>query len=93
MNLNKISYAEFNEEIKDALDKELDRQMKENGISENLERFKTVKDAFSLALKEAKNADKEEDDIDDDEDEEDVDQEDDIDDDDDEDDDEEEKKE
>lgn len=70
MNLNKISYAEFNEEIKDALDKELDRQMKENGISENLERFKTVKDAFSLALKEAKNVDKEEDDIDDDEDEE-----------------------
>ena len=56
--------------------------MKENGISENLERFKTVKDAFSLALKEAKNVDKEEDDIDD---EEDVDQEDDIDDDDDED--------
>ena len=83
MNLNKISYAEFTEEIKDALDKELARQMKENGISENLERFKTVKDAFSLALKEAKNVDKEEDDIDDDE--EDVDQEDDIDDDDDED--------
>ena len=78
MNLNKISYAEFNEEIKDALDKELDRQMKENGISENLERFKTVKDAFSLALKEAKNVDKEEDDIDDD----DEDEEDDIDDDD-----------
>ena len=88
MNLNKISYAEFNEEIKDALDKELDRQMKENGISENLERFKTVKDAFSLALKEAKNVDKEEDDIDDDDEE---DEEDDIDDDDEDEDDEEEK--
>lgn len=74
MNLTKMNYAEFSEEVKEMLDNKLEEQMKEQGITQSLNKLDTLKGMFSDTLKEAmkkesddKEDEKDEDDMGDDE--------------------------
>lgn len=70
MNLTKISYAEFSEEVKEMLDSKLDEQMEEKGVTASLNKLETLKGMFSDTLKEAmkkESDDEDEEDIEDDE--------------------------
>lgn len=70
MNLTKINYAEFSEEVKEMLDSKLDEQMEEQGVTASLNKLETLKGMFSDTLKEAmkkESDDKDEEDIEDDE--------------------------
>ena len=74
MNLTKISYAEFSEEVKEMLDNKLEEQMEEQGVIATLNKLETLKGMFSDTLKEAmkkESDDEDEEDIEDDEDDED----------------------
>ena len=53
MNLTKISYAEFSEEVKEMLDNKLEEQMEEQGVTASLNKLETLKGMFSDTLKEA----------------------------------------
>ena len=53
MNLTKISYAEFSEEVKEMLDNKLEEQMEEKGVIASLNKLETLKGMFSDTLKEA----------------------------------------
>ena len=75
MNLTKMNYAEFSEEVKEMLDNKLEEQMEEQGVIATLNKLDTLKGMFSDTLKEAmkKESDdeedeKDEDDVEDDED-------------------------
>lgn len=70
MNLTKMNYAEFSEEVKEMLDNKLEEQMEEQGVIATLNKLDTLKGMFSDTLKEAMK--KESDDEDDEKDEEDV---------------------
>ena len=82
MNLTKMNYAEFSEEVKEMLDNKLEEQMEEQGVIATLNKLDTLKGMFSDTLKEAmkKESDdeedeKDEDDMEDDEDDEEDDEE------------------
>ena len=68
MNLTKINYAEFSEEVKEMLDNKLEEQMEEQGVIATLNKLDTLKGMFSDTLKEAmkKESDDEEDEKDED---------------------------
>ena len=70
MNLTKINYAEFSEEVKEMLDNKLEEQMEEQGVTASLNKLDTLKGMFSETLAEAmkKESDDDEEDIEDDED-------------------------
>lgn len=70
MNLTKMNYAEFSEEVKEMLDNKLEEQMEEQGVIATLNKLDTLKGMFSDTLKEAMK--KESDDEDDEKDEDDV---------------------
>lgn len=70
MNLTKMNYAEFSEEVKEMLDNKLEEQMEEQGVIATLNKLDTLKGMFSETLKEAMK--KESDDEEDEKDEEDV---------------------
>lgn len=70
MNLTKMNYAEFSEEVKEMLDNKLEEQMEEQGVIATLNKLDTLKGMFSDTLKEAMK--KESDDEEDEKDEEDV---------------------
>ena len=53
MNLTKINYAEFSEEVKEMLDTKLEGQMEEQGVTASLNKLETLKGMFSDTLKEA----------------------------------------
>ena len=53
MNLTKITYAEFSEEVKEMLDNKLEEQMEEQGVTASLNKLETLKGMFSDTLKEA----------------------------------------
>ena len=53
MNLTKINYAEFSEEVKEMLDNKLEEQMEEQGVTASLNKLETLKGMFSDTLKEA----------------------------------------
>ena len=53
MNLTKINYAEFSEEVKEMLDNKLEEQMEEQGVIASLNKLETLKGMFSDTLKEA----------------------------------------
>ena len=53
MNLTKINYAEFSEEVKEMLDNKLEEQMGEQGVTASLNKLETLKGMFSDTLKEA----------------------------------------
>ena len=53
MNLTKINYAEFSEEVKEMLDTKLEEQMEEQGVIASLNKLETLKGMFSDTLKEA----------------------------------------
>ena len=53
MNLTKINYAEFSEEVKEMLDTKLEEQMEEQGVTASLNKLETLKGMFSDTLKEA----------------------------------------
>ena len=53
MNLTKINYAEFSEEVKEMLDNKLEEQMEEQGVIATLNKLDTLKGMFSDTLKEA----------------------------------------
>ena len=53
MNLTKINYAEFSEEVKEILDTKLEEQMEEQGVTASLNKLETLKGMFSDTLKEA----------------------------------------
>lgn len=53
MNLTKINYAEFSEEVKEMLDNKLEEQMEEQGVTASLNKLDTLKGMFSDTLKEA----------------------------------------
>ena len=53
MNLTKISYAGFSEEVKEMLDNKLEEQMEEKGVIASLNKLETLKGMFSDTLKEA----------------------------------------
>ena len=53
MNLTKINYAEFSEEVKEILDNKLEEQMEEQGVTASLNKLETLKGMFSDTLKEA----------------------------------------
>ena len=53
MNLTKINYAEFSEEVKEMLDTKLEEQMEEQGVTASLNKLETLKEMFSDTLKEA----------------------------------------
>ena len=53
MNLTKISYAEFSEEVKEILDNKLEEQMEEQGVIATLNKLDTLKGMFSDTLIEA----------------------------------------
>ena len=53
MNLTKINYAEFSEEVKEMLDNKLEEQMEEQGDTASLNKLETLKGMFSDTLKEA----------------------------------------
>ena len=74
MNLTKISYAGFSEEVKEMLDNKLEEQMEEQGVTASLNKLETLKGMFSDTLKEAmkKESDDEEDYEDDESDEDDI---------------------
>ena len=74
MNLTKINYAEFSEEVKEMLDNKLEEQMEEQGVTASLNKLETLKGMFSDTLKEAmkKESDDEEDYEDDESDEDDI---------------------
>ena len=67
MNLTKMNYAEFSEEVKEMLDNKLEEQMEEQGVIASLNKLDTLKGMFSDTLAEAMK--KESDDEDDEEDE------------------------
>ena len=69
MNLTKINYAEFSEEVKEMLDNKLEEQMEEQGVTASLNKLETLKGMFSDTLKEAmkKESDEDEEDYEDDE--------------------------
>ena len=70
MNLTKINYAEFSEEVKEMLDSKLEEQMEEQGVTASLNKLETLKGMFSDTLKEAmkkESDDEDEEDIEDDE--------------------------
>ena len=68
MNLTKMNYAEFSEEVKEMLDNKLEEQMEEQGVIATLNKLDTLKGMFSDTLKEAmkKESDDEEDEKDED---------------------------
>ena len=68
MNLTKINYAEFSEEVKEMLDNKLEEQMEEQGVTASLNKLETLKGMFSDTLKEAMKKESDEDDMEDDED-------------------------
>ena len=76
MNLTKMNYAEFSEEVKEMLDNKLEEQMEEQGVIATLNKLDTLKGMFSDTLKEAMK--KESDDEEDEKDEDDEDDEDDM---------------
>ena len=53
MNLTKINYAEFSEEVKEMLDNKLEEQIEEQGVTASLNKLETLKGMFSDTLKEA----------------------------------------
>ena len=53
MNLTKMNYAEFSEEVKEMLDTKLEEQMEEQGVTASLNKLETLKGMFSDTLKEA----------------------------------------
>ena len=53
MNLTKMNYAEFSEEVKEMLDNKLEEQMEEQGVIATLNKLDTLKGMFSDTLKEA----------------------------------------
>ena len=53
MNLTKITYAEFSEEVKEMLDNKLEEQIEEQGVIASLNKLETLKEMFSDTLKEA----------------------------------------
>lgn len=53
MNLTKINYAEFSEEVKEMLDNKLEEQMEEQGVTASLNKLETLKGMFSETLAEA----------------------------------------
>ena len=53
MNLTKINYAEFSEEVKEMLDTKLEEQMEEQGVTASLNKLETLKGMFSDPLQEA----------------------------------------
>ena len=53
MNLTKINYAEFSEEVKEMLDNKLEEQIEEQGVIATLNKLDTLKGMFSDTLKEA----------------------------------------
>lgn len=53
MNLTKITYAEFSEEVKEMLDNKLEEQIEEQGVIASLNKLETLKGMFSDTLKEA----------------------------------------
>ena len=53
MNLTKMNYAEFSEEVKEMLDNKLEEQMEEQGVTASLNKLETLKGMFSDTLKEA----------------------------------------
>ena len=53
MNLTKINYAEFSEEVKEMLDTKLEEQMAEQGVTASLNKLETLKGMFSETLAEA----------------------------------------
>ena len=53
MNLTKINYAEFSEEVKEMLDTKLEEQIEEQGVIASLNKLETLKGMFSDTLKEA----------------------------------------
>lgn len=70
MNLTKINYAEFSEEVKEMLDNKLEEQMEEQGVTASLNKLETLKGMFSETLAEAmkkESDDEDEEDIEDDE--------------------------
>ena len=70
MNLTKINYAEFSEEVKEMLDTKLEEQMEEQGVTASLNKLETLKGMFSDTLKEAmkkESDDEDKEDIEDDE--------------------------
>ena len=67
MNLTKINYAEFSEEVKEMLDNKLEEQMEEQGVTASLNKLETLKGMFSDTLKEAMKKESDEDDEEDDE--------------------------
>ena len=70
MNLTKINYAEFSEEVKEMLDNKLEEQMEEQGVTASLNKLETLKGMFSDTLAEAmkkESDDEDEEDIEDDE--------------------------
>ena len=70
MNLTKINYAEFSEEVKEMLDNKLEEQMEEQGVIASLNKLETLKGMFSETLAEAmkkESDDQDEEDIEDDE--------------------------
>ena len=70
MNLTKMNYAEFSEEVKEMLDNKLEEQMEEQGVIATLNKLDTLKGMFSDTLKEAmkkESDDEDEEDIEDDE--------------------------
>ena len=52
MNLTKINYAEFSEEVKEMLDNKLEEQMEEQGVTASLNKLETLKGMFSETLAE-----------------------------------------
>ena len=53
MNLTKMNYAEFSEEVKEMLDNKLEEQMEEQGVIASLNKLDTLKGMFSETLAEA----------------------------------------
>ena len=72
MNLTKMNYAEFSEEVKEMLDSKLDEQMEEQGVTASLNKLDTLKGMFSDTLKEAMKKESDDEDDESDEDEEDI---------------------
>ena len=67
MNLTKINYAEFSEEVKEMLDTKLEEQMEEQGVTASLNKLETLKGMFSDTLKEAMKKESDDEDEEDDE--------------------------
>ena len=72
MNLTKINYAEFSEEVKEMLDNKLEEQMEEQGVIASLNKLDTLKGMFSDTLKEAMKKESDDEDEDDESDEDDM---------------------